>query len=203
MSHQSNTGSVTARLHRLADGDNEAEAWLVDRYFERICSLAKQQLGASPRGAHDEEDVALTVMRNFLEAAKAGTFQRLKNRDDLDQILAMLTRRKAIDYYRKATRRQKYEVGESFFGDGAATFAVVAGFEPPRDLIDEMAESIRQLFQGIAYENLKLEQIAIRRLKGFSVSEIATELNLLPNTVYRRLHLIRDRWRQSIDETLD
>ncbi len=200
MTQSSLEGSVTAQLPRLKTAEASVEAWFVDRYFERICSLARQHLGASSRAAHDEEDVALTVMRNFLEGAKQGTFQRLRNREDLHQILLMLTKRNSVDFFRRSTRRQKNEVGESEFGSPEVPFASVAAMEPDRDLISEISEEIRELFRGIEHETLKLEEIAIWRLQGFSVNEIAERLELLPHTIYRRLQLIRDRWSQRANE---
>ena len=195
----SSEGSVTAWLPRFKEGDPAAEEWLVGSYFERVASLARKQLGLAPRRDADEEDVANSVFKIFLERAKNGGFKQLHNRDDLHRILLMLTKRRAIDYFRRTTRRTRLEVGESAVAwngtaDSAIPFDQIARVEAPRDLVAEISDEIRELFHDIECEELHLDKIAMWRLEGYSVSEIASRLECLPRTVYRRLKLIQKRW---------
>ena len=93
----STPGSVTAWIEQLKAGDAAAAAPLWQGYFRRLVGLARQKLGAAPRGVADEEDVALSAFDSFCRAAAQGRFPRLDDRDDLWQLLVMITTRKAID----------------------------------------------------------------------------------------------------------
>ena len=76
-------GSVTAWIEQLKAGDAAAAAPLWQGYFRRLVGLARQRLGAAPRGAADEEDVALSAFASFCRAAAQGRFPRLDDRDHL------------------------------------------------------------------------------------------------------------------------
>jgi len=90
-------GSVTAWIEQLKAGDAAAAATLWQGYFRRLVGLARQRLGAAPRGVADEEDVALSAFDSFCRAAAQGRLPHLDDRDDLWQVLMMLTARKAIN----------------------------------------------------------------------------------------------------------
>lgn len=194
---ESRAGSVTSRMHRLAAGDADAEHWLMERYFERVCAMARRQLPAGRQRAADEEDVALTVMRNVLRGVRAGTFQRLDTRNDLHQILAVLTRRKTIDFYRRLSVRPENRTGSRSGSDSERDLlSGLLSREIPPELLAEIRDDFRVLLETIDGHGLCLKEIALARLEGRSVNEIAESLDLLPHTVYRRLQLIRERWRE-------
>src|SRR5262249_32221455 len=79
-------GSVTVWIEQLKAGDAAAAAPLWQGYFRRLVGLARQRLGAAPRGVADEEDVALSAFASFCRAAAQGRFPRLDDRDDLWQV---------------------------------------------------------------------------------------------------------------------
>lgn len=207
-SERTSGGSVTKWIPGLKRGDQEAQTWLLARYYQRVLSLAEERLGSDSRRAADEDDVASEVFQQFLKRAQTDGFRKLEDRTDLEDILLMLTRRRATDSFRTATARRKFEVGESAFGDAAKGDAKRSIDDHtsarPADSDDaltrEIAEIIRGLFQSIECEELKLDQIAMLRLRGFSVEEIAEEVGELKRTVYRRLELIRNRWQESRGE---
>src|SRR6516164_6398408 len=89
--------SVTPWIDRLKAGDPDAAQKLWERYFRRLLGLARRKLGAAPRRAADEEDVALSAFDSFCRAAEQGRFPRLSDRSDLWQLLVLLTARKAFD----------------------------------------------------------------------------------------------------------
>lgn len=198
----SNDGSVTAWLPLLERGDAGADEWLVSTYFEQVARIARRQLGLAPRRTADEEDVANSVFRLFLARAKDGGFKQLADRNDLHRILLLLTKRRAIDYYRRAMRRRQLEVGESALAEAMEApvrFEEIATTQAPSDLVTEIAEEIRELFSDIECQDLQLDQIAMLRLQGYSAAEIADRIGCLPRTVYRRLNLIQTRWQSRAD----
>src|SRR5262249_35153126 len=92
----SSGGSVTLWLEQLKRGNPAAAQPLWDAYFARLVALARARLRAAPRAAADEEDVALSAFDSFCRGAEAGRFPRLDDRDDLWQVLFVITTRKAI-----------------------------------------------------------------------------------------------------------
>ena len=99
--------SVTVWIEQLKAGDAAAAAPLWQGYFRRLVGLARQMLGAAPRGVADEEDVALSAFDSFCRGAAEGRFPRLDDRDDLWQILMMLTARKALRLLRQERRHKR------------------------------------------------------------------------------------------------
>ena len=89
--------SVTRWISALKQGDQAAASGLWESYFRRLVGLARARLRDVPRLIADEEDVALSAFDSFCRRAQAGQFRRLNDRDDLWQILALITVRKAID----------------------------------------------------------------------------------------------------------
>jgi hypothetical protein len=67
------SGSVTALLERLQDGDHEAARLLWQRYYPRLVALARQKLQGAPRRVADEEDAALSAFDSFCRRADRGT----------------------------------------------------------------------------------------------------------------------------------
>src|SRR5580704_13070841 len=89
--------SVTHWIRALKQGDQSAAQGLWEAYFRRLVGLAHARLRDAPRRIADEEDVALSAFHSFCQGAQAGRFPRLDDRNDLWQILVLITARKAID----------------------------------------------------------------------------------------------------------
>ncbi len=58
----SGTGSISALLHLLKDGDHEAASQLWQRYYPRLVALARQKLQDPQRRVADEEDATLSAL---------------------------------------------------------------------------------------------------------------------------------------------
>ena len=162
--------------------------------------LARRKLGASPRRVADEEDVAVAAFASFCEAIEAGRFSRLDDRDDLWQVLIVLTQREAIDQIRQlhAEKRGAGAVrGESAWGPPASDESPGAA-ETPLDrepTPEEAAAAAERL--GILLESLhdeSLRRVALAKLEGYSNDEIARNTGVGLRTVERRLSIIRQIW---------
>src|SRR5262245_10431221 len=90
--------SVTWLIDRLRDEDPQAAEQIWRRYFERLLPLARSRITGLARQAVDAEDVLVSVFDRFFRAAKEDRFARLHDRDDLWQILLILTERKVADH---------------------------------------------------------------------------------------------------------
>ena len=185
-------GSVTHWLNELRTGDSVAARKLWAHYFHRLAELARRRLRDLPRGAADEEDVALSAFDSFCRGAEQGRFPRLEDRDDLWQVLFVLTQRKAIDLiqYEGRARRdwRKVEPADA----ERSPCADLAGREPDPAFAALVAEECQRLLGALGDDGLRL--LAVRKMEGHTNEEIAALLNCSLATVERRLRLIRKEW---------
>jgi len=194
-----NSHSVTELIGRIKDNDSAAYQLIWDRFIDRLIRLSSQKLKHMPRRAVDEEDVALEAFNAFFRGVKENRFARLEGRDDLWQVLAMLTERKAFAALRHELAKKRGEGknrGESVFelinGDSSAVNGLQEVQDPENDVIDGFASEITERLNELDQEILR--KIALRRLEGFSNNEIATELRISLRAVERKLQLIRQKW---------
>src|SRR6516165_3616524 len=183
-------GSVTMWMNALAAGDTHAAEELWERYYRRMVQIARDKLQRLPRGISDEEDVALSAFHNFCQAAAANRFPRLANRDDLWQILVMLTARKTIDHHKHNVRQKR---GGAITATSDETLmADIIGAEPDPGFAVSIADEFRSLLGKLPDDEMR--SIALSKLEGCSNEEIAGQLNCTVRTVGRRLSVIRDLW---------
>jgi RNA polymerase sigma factor (sigma-70 family) len=186
-------GSVTTWIHALTRGEDDVAQHLWERYFQRMVELARHKLRAASSRAADEEDVALSAFHSFCQAASERRFPRLTNRDDLWQVLVMLTARKAIDQRKYETRAKRSEAATKPLDEVALD--TVVGTDPDPAFAALVADEFRSLLAKLDDDQLRL--VALRKLEGFSNEEIAAEMNCTVRTVGRRLALIRDLWEEN------
>ncbi len=193
----STSGSVTALLDRLKNGDHEAARLLWQRYFPRLVALARQKLQGDRRRVADEEDAALSAFNSFCRRAEQGLFPDLRDRDGLWALLVVLTVRKATDLQRHQQRQKRgggQVEGESGLqpasGDsGPGGLDALAGDEPTPLEAAVLAEEVEALLARLT--DPQLRQVAVWKLEGFTNAEIAGRLDCSEPTVERRLSIIR------------
>src|SRR5689334_9661320 len=103
----SSAGSITLWLTHLKAGDPTAAQKVWESYFDRLVRVAHKKLQSLPRRAADEEDVVLSAFASFCRGAAQGRFPRLEDRDDLWQLLVMITVRKAVDLIHHEHRQKR------------------------------------------------------------------------------------------------
>ena len=200
MSHDA---SVTGWIGQLKAGSSEAAQQLWKRYFPKLVRLARARLGGFRRRAVDEEDVALTAFDSFCRGAASGRFPRLSDRNELWHLLIVITARKVIDVRQHETRQKRgggAVQGESAFLD-AVSEAVskpgieqVVGPEPTPAFAAEVAEHARRLLEVLP--NQVLRDVAVWKMEGDSIEEIAEKLGCSTRTVDRKLDVIRGIWKE-------
>jgi DNA-directed RNA polymerase specialized sigma24 family protein len=200
----SSRGSISCLFNQLQLGDRAAVQGLWEVYFRRLVGLARKKLGDLPRRAADEEDVALSAFDSFCRAAEQGRFPSLADRDDLWQLLVLLTARKAADLREHEERdkrdwRRVHEAALEGDEDSGWPLAALSGLlsrEPDPAFAAEVADQSRCLLEGLADEELR--QIALAKMEGYTNEEIASRLGCALSTVERRLRLIRKRWEKEL-----
>jgi DNA-directed RNA polymerase specialized sigma24 family protein len=183
-------GSVTTWIHALTAGDRDGAQYLWERYFQRMVELARNKLRTSTSRAADEEDVALSAFHSFCRAAAEHRFPRLANRDDLWQVLVVLTARKALDLRKYDGRKKRADAVTRALDDRALD--TVIGNDPDPAFAALVADEFRALLDRL--DDGQLRHIAVRKMEGYTNEDLAAELGCTVRTVGRRLALIRDLW---------
>jgi RNA polymerase sigma factor (sigma-70 family) len=185
-------GSVTCLLAPAQAGDPAAVQRLWERYFRRLVGLARQWLhGAAPAGG-DAEDVALSAFTSFWRNAERGRFPQLADRDGLWRLLVVITARKAAHVLRDEQHEPQAPGGEA-----APDLERLLSREPTPELAAQLAERYRRLLEGLGDRDL--ESVAVWRMEGYTVEEIAARLGCVARTVKRKLGLIRGIWEGEVE----
>jgi RNA polymerase sigma factor (sigma-70 family) len=200
----SDPGSVTLWISQLKAGDAAAAQPLWENYFRQLVARARARLAGTPRRAADEEDVAQQAFASFCRAAARGRFPRLNDRHDLWQLLVRITDHKAIDLIRDECRQCRgggHVLDEAALAESQATasgspLTRVLDQEPSPEFAALLAEKYRRLLGLLA--DPELQRLAVLKMEGYSVKEIAAQLGRVPRTVKRRLRLIRKIWEQEL-----
>jgi DNA-directed RNA polymerase specialized sigma24 family protein len=194
------TGSVTRWLTLLQAGDSAAAQPLWERYFGRLVGLARMKLHGSPKRVADEEDVALSAFDSFCRNAERGRFPQLADRDDLWQVLVVLTARKAAHLRRDQARQKRRGAGpEASPLPKETEEEAIAGLlsrEPDPAFAAQVAEEYQRLLCCLG--DAELQSVAVWRMEGLTVEEIAARLGYVPRSVKRKLRLIREAWEKEI-----
>jgi DNA-directed RNA polymerase specialized sigma24 family protein len=187
--------TVSLWLDQLKHGSNQAVQELWDRYQFRQMGLARKLLGGAPRGAADEEDVALSAFNSFCIRAAEGKFPALDDRHDLWKILATITVRKASRLARRERRRKGIDVqqGMQDFSDDC----------PSPEFGEISKQEMCRLFDLLDDQTLRL--VAYGKLVGETNAQIARAIGKSVPTVERKLRTIRQLWSAEVshDENLE
>ena len=182
-------GSISRLLDPLRAGDEDAARALWERYFPRLVGLARASLRGAPRVHGEAEDVALSAFESFCNAAEKGRYPDLGDREGLWRLLMTITLRKA-SHLKRDRGREKHGGGHAFVGEEALAEAPGKDLDPA--LAAELAEQFSQLLERLG--DPELRSIAVWRMEGYSVEEIAARVGYVGRTVKRKLSLIRTIW---------
>ncbi len=197
-----NDGSVSGWIAGLKAGDQEAVQKLWSRYRDELIRMAKRRLDGMPRGPADEEDVLQSVLMSLCRAATAGRLDDVRNRDDLWWLLLAITRQKAVNLIRRETAQKR--------GSGRVVSALnwgspnglrddldhLVGDAPTPEILVAMEEQNRRLLSLLRDDQLR--KVAMSRVEGYTVDEIAATLDISKRSVERKLQLIRNRWKREL-----
>ncbi len=200
------SNSVSEWLVGLQAGDDSAVSQLWKRYAGELVNLARQNLGNEPKVIADEEDVAQSVFRSICRGAAAGRFADLKSRDELWWLLLAITKQKAVNHIRRERAKKRgagrvqAESQMSAAAEGSGMFRLddLAGQQPTPEFIVALDEQCNRLLNLLPDEQLR--QIAIFRVEGYTVAEIAGKLKISTRAVERKLQLIRTEWSDELSK---
>jgi len=184
-----NKGSVTRALDDLKVGGNvdiaARKVW--DHAFNKLTHMARNMLRNTPRGAADEEDIALSAIKTLCDGVAHGQFPDLDSRDNLWRVLYTLTVRKVLAQkaHEKAKRRNAGRIVD-------ADIEAIVGHEPAPEFAVMLVDELR--FRLNILRDDSLRQVAKLILEGLSNLEIAERLDCHVRTIERKRDLIRRAW---------
>lgn len=204
---QRDGSDVTIWIRSLETGDAEAAEQLWAYCFPRLLSYSRGKLPAGLRRVLDEEDVALSAFKSFCFGAAKGSLGQIQGRDELWKLLYCITARKATGEIRRETRQKRgggKVSGESVFitADGGEVSSGLQNFpsaEPTPAELFEFTNQCEKLFDIL--DDDVLRAIAILRVEGYAVEEIASRVGCARRSVERRLNLIRTIWTRELDNS--
>lgn len=192
----SDQGSITRLIGGLRTGDSEAESGVWERFYTRLLSIARQKLRNSNRRIADEEDIVVDAFDSFFRGARNGRFPKLDDRDDLWEVLFLLTCRKSTNQIlfdcRKKRGNGKVKNQSSIGNGGGAGIDDALCEEPSPEFAAELTEQFAIRLKTLG--DPLLERIALMKLEGYTNKEIADRIDRQERTVQRKLRTIRAIW---------
>jgi RNA polymerase sigma factor (sigma-70 family) len=191
--------SVSTWIAQLRHGDNDAAQRIFERYVQRLACLAADRLRNRPKRGADEEDLVLAAFEEFVDRARLGKFPKLRDRDDLWQILLLTTDRRAVDHFRREIAYSRHVKGESALATPCASasadlpLAGVTAREPTPEEAAAFTDDVAALLDRLQDDELR--SIVGYRLAGYTDNEISQRLQCSLRTVERRLKEIREHFR--------
>ncbi len=176
-------GVVSRLLLRLADGDLDVYDQLTTIYFDRLRIFARPILNRSSVRYKDEADAAQSTMFNFVDAHRRGMYQDVRNRKNFEAIVFSMLKNRLKDYIKNELRLKR--------GNGTGVNLSAISFQQQNQFSDEkqteeyFENQIDELLESIPDDRTR--QVARLRIYGFTVNEIADELNVSVRTVFREL----------------
>lgn len=190
------SSSLTRFIEALQSrNDSVAQQEIFRRTWPTLIALVARKLNRKYCGAADEEDVALSAMNSFFEAARDNEFSRLENRDDFWALLLTIAYRKSIKHHRheKAEKRG----GGNVVNEAALATDASESFVSPLEEISQPSEEEIALRVEEMMEDLQdpiIRQVVVLRLQGCADAEIAAKLGCSEAKVRRKRELVKQIW---------
>ncbi len=194
--------SITELLHRLENEESDAARRIWDRFIHRLIYESRDRLMNLPRRAVDEEDVAAMAFQAFFDGVAQNSFQRLENRDDMWQVLAMLAERRAMDVMRMELadmrgggKNRGESVFENLLGEDSAAGGIgeMPDLEP--EVIDGFTKETRERLEELEES---VREVVMLKLQGYTNEEVSEQLDMALRTVERKLQLARSQWESTL-----
>lgn len=194
----SSESSVSSWLSELRSGQVEAVQSLWDRFFKRLSEVAQRRLSNISGRIAEGEDVAASVLASIWGAAVDGRLSKVQNVDELWWLLLAATRWRCVDQARKANALKNGggQFISSIHENPEAAYQLLVSVEPDPQYIVGFEDELERLL-GIL-DPLQ-RQIAVLRLEGYSLPEIAERMKISLSSTQRKMKLVRETWACELD----
>jgi RNA polymerase sigma factor (sigma-70 family) len=195
MIDSSQQSSVTEWVLAETQGfDASRKLW--ERYLSEVVRACEARLTPNQRRSISAEDLAQEVFRDFFLGLRSQGFKRLRDREDVRQILAMLVERISIDQWRRHAAVHAGSGEVRLFSELESACAIESGHSFDNLVARPTAPSdeaeLRQLLLTLVPDltDPEMQDIACDRIMGFSIEEIARERSLTEHRVSRKLRFL-------------
>jgi DNA-directed RNA polymerase specialized sigma24 family protein len=138
---------------------------------------------------------------SFCRAAEQRRFPDLADRGSLWRLLVVMTARKANQLRRHEGRQKRggallpvaEMAGEE---DEDSLLGQLLSREPTLEIAAQMSEACARMLGQLGDD--KLRQVALLRMEGYTVEDVAARLGCVARSVKRKLHLIRNIWEKEL-----
>lgn len=181
-------------LRRLRGGSDQAATEIFLRYARRLHALARARCSADLARRVDSDDIVQSAFKSFFRGVSQGYYdvpagQQLWN---LLLVIGLNKIRAQGNFHRAARRDVRRTAGEPLLEDHAR-------HKPSGD---ENALAVLQMVIAETVERLPASHrpIALLRLEGYEVAEIADRVGRSRRTVERVLQDFRERLAEALDD---
>lgn len=195
-------GSITKAVEGLRCNDASSTQILWERFFAKLCNFAESKIYKRHRRLLDADEIATNAFMALVEGVRAKRFERVRNRDELWQMLVLIAARQTINA-QKRIERAKRGAGKvqdsSAFGEhgiGSVVDFVKRDLDP--DIALQLQDLSDQLLSQLPGDDLK--RIALLRMAGYSNAEIAQILEVSERTIERKLAAVRRYWTAYLEQ---
>lgn len=199
MAHRS-SDSGRSWIADLRDGCRDAMDHCCRRYFDRLVVLVRRRLrDRSPRG-FDEEDIAVVALMRFCEGMADGRFAALETPRDVWALLVKITRGTLADHARHQVREKRggncrhvaFESVDTSAGESSVLAGITTAEPVPPDKVAEWRDDWQRLLEMLPNEQHR--RAVLLKAQGYTIAEIAAELQISERAVKHKLRAAREMW---------
>jgi len=178
------TSEEQALIELLRQGDEGAARQVVEKYLDRLLTLARKRIGARMASRVDPEDITQSVFRTVFARAKDGRLV-FEHEDDLCKLLIKITLHKTLRQvaFHKAAKRDPGKETEHGAHHQERLMALLSNEPSPDDTVEFM-DQLEHLLNQLTPTERKIVEL---RLQGYSNQDIVNALNLKYDRKIRRL----------------
>jgi DNA-directed RNA polymerase specialized sigma24 family protein len=182
------TDPIADWMRRWGSGDPRAAELLFARYGARLTQVAEQHLSRKLAAREGGEDVVQSVFRTFFRRSAEGQFQ-IDGSAQVWRLLVKITVQKVRMRARYHTAKKRSVAAEVQPEDDSWVAEALAR-EPDPAAVASLVDLMEALVQGVPPLYCRVLEL---RLQGMVPADVARELNISRNTVYRALGLFKQR----------
>ncbi|HYV37222.1 MAG TPA: sigma-70 family RNA polymerase sigma factor [Gemmataceae bacterium] len=175
-------------MQDMQAGNAQAAEALFQRYSDRLTRVAEQHMNRKVAQREDGADVVQSVFRTFFRRNDNGQF-RIDSSAQIWRLLVEITVLKARERGRFHTAARR-NVAVETNGQDQSWLVAAAGREPGPEEATILEDTVDALLAGLPPQYGEILQL---RLQGQTVVDVAAQLSVSRQTVYRMLALLQHR----------
>jgi RNA polymerase sigma-70 factor (ECF subfamily) len=184
----STSSEEQALLDLWCRGDEDAARQIVDRYIDRLLTLARRRISQRLASRVDAEDIVQSVFRTFFTRLKEGQFV-FAQQDDLCKLLMRITLHKTlrrIAFHKAAKRDPSHETDQG--EHHRERLLALLDEEPTPEAEVAFLDQLEHFMLQLPEEHRKILEL---RLQGHRTEEIARQLGCYDRKIRRCLEHVR------------